>query len=92
MYGGKDGVPPTPLPATDGGSPLENSGSLTGHILSQGAVESDDDDEAPRRNGPRRVMIIISVMVVVLLVGGYFAVTLAHSFIDSVFGNIPGAK
>jgi hypothetical protein len=87
VYGGKGGESPVPFPtATDGGgSPLENSGSLTGHILSQG-VEP-DDDEAPRGAGGRRALVIIAVMVVVLLVGTYFAVTQVHNLIDGVFGG-----
>ncbi|WP_433212863.1 hypothetical protein ACQP00_00825 [Dactylosporangium sp. CS-047395] len=91
VYGGKDGASPLPLPSTGGGSPLENTGSLTGHILSQGTAESDDDEE-PRKSGNGRVFLIIGVMVVVLLVGGYFAVTLAHNFIDGVFGGVSTPK
>jgi hypothetical protein len=91
VYGGKGGATPTPLPADGGDSPLESSGSLTGHILSQGTEES-DDEEAPRKSGNRRVFVIIAVMVVVLLVGGYLTVTLAHNFIDEIFGGVKAPK
>jgi hypothetical protein len=93
LYGGKSGPSASPLPADGGGSPLENSGSLTGHILSQGTAESDDDDdEAPARSGNRRVIIIIAVIVIVLIVGGYLTVTLAQNFIDGVFGGVSSPK
>jgi hypothetical protein len=94
VYGGKGGASASTGPAVGGGSPLENSGSLTGHILSQGTAESDDldDDEAPARSGNRRVIIIIAAILVVLIVGGYFAVTLAQNFIDGIFGGLTPPK
>jgi hypothetical protein len=94
IYGGKDGASASAGPAVGGGSPLENSGSLTGHILSQGTAESDDDDddEAPVRSGNRRVIIIIAVIIVVLIGGGYLAMTLAQNFIDGIFGGLTTPK
>ena len=74
--------------SADGDSPMENSGSLTGHILSQGLQDA-DDDEAPAKSSNLRVVIIIAVIVVVLLAAGYFAVTVARDFMDSVFSGVP---
>jgi hypothetical protein len=88
VYGGPGGTSVSSRPADGGGSPFESSGSLTGHILSQGTEEA-DDDEAPAKSGNLKVIIIIAIIVVVLIVGGYFAVTLARSFMDSVFSGVP---
>ena len=92
IYGAKGGASASTGPAVGGGSPLENSGSLTGHILSQGTAESDDDDETPARSGNRRVIIIIAVIVVVLIGGAYLAVTLAQNFIDGIFSGLTPPK
>lgn len=88
VYGAQGGTQVATGSADGGSSPLENSGSLTGHILSQG-LEDADDDEEPAKSGNLRVIIIIAVIVVVLVVGGYFTVTLARDFMDSVFSGVP---
>lgn len=85
VYGGKDGLSPS-APVDAASSSLENTGSLTGHILRQGTQVSDDDE--PSRDGNRKVMIIIAVILILLLVGGYLAVMFAHNFMDSLFGGV----
>ena len=76
--------------ADGGSSPLENSGSLTGHILSQGTQEADeDDDEEPAKSSNLKVMIIIAIIVVALVAGGYLAVTFSKSFMDDMFSGVP---
>jgi hypothetical protein len=77
--------------ADGGSSPLENSGSLTGHILSQGTQEADEDEDEdePAKSSNLKVMIIIAVIVVALVAGGYLAVTFSKSFIDEMFSGVP---
>jgi hypothetical protein len=90
VYGGQRVTPVATVSADGGSSPLENSGSLTGHILSQGTQEADeDDDEEPAKSSNLKVMIIIAVIVVVLLVGGYLAVTFSKAFIEDMFSGVP---
>ncbi|MET7422394.1 hypothetical protein [Dactylosporangium sp. NPDC005555] len=79
----------TTAPADGGSSPLENSGSLTGHILSQGTQEEDEDDDEPAKSSNLKVMVIIAVIVVVLVLGGYLAVTLSKSFMEDMFSGVP---
>ena len=90
VYGGQPVTPVATVPADGGSSPLENSGSLTGHILSQGTQEADEDDyEEPAKSSNLKVMIIIAVIVVVLVVGGYLAVTFSRSFMEDMFSGVP---
>ena len=89
VYGGQRVTPVAAVPADGGSSPLENSGSLTGHILSQGTQEADDDDDRPEKSSNLKVMIIIGIIVVVLLAGGYLAVTFSKSFIEDMFSGVP---
>jgi hypothetical protein len=76
VYGG---APPAHDPARPPGGPTgyETSGSLTGHILSQG--RSDEDRSA---SGTKAVIIIMIVMGV-LVVGGLAA---AIAWLSGVFG------
>ncbi|MEV0565766.1 hypothetical protein [Dactylosporangium sp. NPDC050588] len=89
VYGGQGVTPVTTASADGGSSPLENSGSLTGHILSQGTQEADEDDDEPARSSNLKVMVIIAVIVVVLVVGGYLAVTFSKSFMEDMFSGVP---
>ncbi|GAA3237497.1 hypothetical protein GCM10010532_076370 [Dactylosporangium siamense] len=90
VYGGQRVTPVATVSADGGSSPLENSGSLTGHILSQGTQEADEDDEEePAKSSNLKVMIIIAIIVVVLLVGGYLAVTFSKAFIEDMFSGVP---
>ena len=62
---------------------LENSGSLTGHILSQGA------DDLPRSKGRTvRVIVFIAIILLVLVGGGFLIATLAQGYINDVFSNL----
>jgi hypothetical protein len=80
----------TTVPADGGSSPLENSGSLTGHILSQGTQVADEDDEdEPAKSSNLKVIIIIAIIVVVLVAGGYLAVTFSKSFMEDMFSGVP---
>lgn len=89
VYGGQRVTPVATVSADGGSSPLENSGSLTGHILSQGTQEADEDDEEPVKSSNLKVIIIIAIIVLVLVVGGYLAVTFSKSFIDEMFSGVP---
>ena len=77
VYGG---APPAHDPARGATGPggYETSGSLTGHILSQGHPDNDDRPS----NGSRAVIIIMIVMGV-LVVGGLAA---AIAWLSGVFG------
>ncbi|WP_327007094.1 hypothetical protein OHA72_07350 [Dactylosporangium sp. NBC_01737] len=90
VYGGQRVTSVATASADGGSSPLENSGSLTGHILSQGTQEADEDDEdEPAKSSNLKVMIIIAIIVVALVAGGYLAVTFSKSFIDEMFSGVP---
>lgn len=89
VYGGSGVTPVATVQPGGGSSPLENSGSLTGHILSQGTQEADEDEEEPAKSSNLKVMIIIAVIVVVLVVGGYLAVTFSKSFMEDMFSGVP---
>jgi hypothetical protein len=90
VYGGQRVTPVVTVPADGGSGPLENSGSLTGHILSQGTQVADEDDEdEPARSSNLKVIIIIAVIVVVLVAGGYLAVTFSKSFMEDMFSGVP---
>ncbi|OLE28664.1 MAG: hypothetical protein AUG44_06805 [Actinobacteria bacterium 13_1_20CM_3_71_11] len=77
VYGGS---PPAYDPARNQGVPsgYETSGSLTGHILSQGRPDTDD-----RSSGGTKAVIIIMVVMGVLVVGGLAA---AIAWLSGVFG------
>jgi hypothetical protein len=91
VYGGQRVTSVATASADGGSSPLENSGSLTGHILSQGTPEADEDDEEdePAKSSNLKVMIIIAVIVVALVAGGYLAVVFSKSFIEEMFSGVP---
>jgi hypothetical protein len=62
---------------------LENSGSLTGHILAQGAA----DRPTPKSRTAK--VILIMVLVFVVLVGvGLLAGTVARDAISNLLGNL----
>jgi hypothetical protein len=79
VYGGAppahDPARPPSGPSAPGG--FETSGSLTGHILSQGRPDTDD-----RSSGTRAVIIIMIVMGV-LVIGGLAA---AIAWLSGMFG------
>jgi hypothetical protein len=61
VYGRGGSVPVAVFPS---GTALENSGSLTGHILSQGAA-----DVPPPKSRTARVIVIIVVILLILVAG-----------------------
>jgi hypothetical protein len=85
-YGGATplgaGQTTTAFPA---GSPLENSGSLTGHILASGRA----DGPTPKSN-TAKVLLIGLVMLAVLVLAGLLAATLAGDVVSDVFGGLIG--
>lgn len=62
---------------------LENSGSLTGHILNQGAA-----DTPPPKARTARVVIIIMIIIVALVVGGIAAAIFAQEAINDLFEGL----
>jgi hypothetical protein len=65
------------------GNPLENSGSLTGHILSQGRA----DGPAPKSN-TAKVLLVGAVLLAVLVAIGLIAATVAGDAVTDLFGGI----
>jgi hypothetical protein len=80
-YGGPAGVGSTM--SMPGGGQLENSGSLTGHILAQGRA----DGPAPRSN-TAKVLLIGAVLLVVLVLIGLLAATVAGDAVTDMFSGI----
>ncbi len=70
-----------------GAPAMENSGSLTGHILSQG-----DEDAPPPKSRTAKVIIIILIILLVLVGGGLAVAFLFQDFITNLFGNFTNAK
>ena len=80
VYGGSSGA--TSLP-----TPLENSGSLTGHILSQGTA-----DLPPPKSRTAKVLVIILGILVVLVGGGLVVAYYFQDFITDLFSDFTNAK
>jgi hypothetical protein len=76
VYGGYHG---------QGDSSLENSGSLTGHILAQGLA-----DNAPQRGRTTKVIVIMSVVLGMAVVIGLLAATVASTTINNLLGGMMG--
>jgi hypothetical protein len=74
VYGSSSAGTRQPLP----GSPLEHSGSLTGHILSQGS------DTPPPRSRTTRVVVIMTVVLSLLVVIGLVIAIFARNALLSV--------
>jgi hypothetical protein len=68
-----------------GDSSLENSGSLTGHILAQGLA-----DNGPQRGRTTKLIVIMSVVLGVAVVIGLLAATVASKTITSLLGGVIG--
>jgi hypothetical protein len=80
VYGGYN-------PNSSANSSLENSGSLTGHILAQGLA-----DTAPQRGRTTKVIMIMSVVLGVAVVIGLLAATVASKTISGLLGGMVGGK
>lgn len=68
--------------AVSGGGSLENSGSLTGHILAQGRADS----AAPTSNNAK-VLVIGLVLLGLLVLVGLLAATMASDAVSNLFGR-----
>jgi hypothetical protein len=62
--------------AVASGSPLENSGSLTGHILSQGRV----DGPAPAANTAKVFLVMALVLGILVAVGALVVLATGDTF------------
>jgi hypothetical protein len=65
-----------------GGSPLESSGSLTGHILAQGYA-----DRPTPKSRTAKVLVIGLVLLGVLVVAGLLAATVASDAVKDLFDS-----
>jgi hypothetical protein len=68
------------------GSPLESSGSLTGHILAQGRT----DGPTPKRS-TAKVLIVMALVLVLLVAIGLLGATVARDTINDLLGGILGS-
>jgi hypothetical protein len=80
VYGGSAGAGSLP-------APMENSGSLTGHILSQGTA-----DLPPPKSRTAKVLLIILGILVVLVGGGLAVAYYFQDFITGLFNDFTNAK
>lgn len=77
--GGTDLAPQTTSLTTS----LENSGSLTGHILAQG-----QKDTPPPKSRTANVVLIILLIMAVLVVAGVAAAAFAGDTVSTMFDNL----
>jgi hypothetical protein len=78
VYGATGSGPAQMTMAIAGGSPLENSGSLTGHILSQGR----SDGPAPAANTAKVFLVMALVLGILVAVGALVVVVTGDTFSD----------
>ncbi|MGV9808608.1 hypothetical protein ACWDSE_23770, partial [Micromonospora chersina] len=81
-YGGTDG-PGFATVALPQGSPLENSGSLTGHILAQGWAE----DAPATRSSNTKVVIVLAAALALLIAISLVVVFLANDALSGITGT-----
>ncbi|WP_433230678.1 hypothetical protein ACQP2H_01875 [Micromonospora sp. CA-248260] len=81
-YGGTDGPGHSTI-AFPAANPVENSGSLTGHILAQGW----SDTPAPRSR-TTRVVIVLAASLGLLVAISVLVVLLANDVMDGLVGNM----
>jgi hypothetical protein len=67
------------------GSPLEQSGSLTGHILAQG-----HQDARPPKSRTARVIVVLILVLVLLSAFGLLVATVARDAINDVLKGLLG--
>jgi hypothetical protein len=78
VYGGAGPGPAQMTMAVASGSPLESSGSLTGHILSQGR----SDGPAPAANTAKVFLIMALVLGILVAVGALVVLATGDTFSD----------
>ncbi|TDB69497.1 hypothetical protein E1165_28395 [Micromonospora sp. KC723] len=66
------------------GNPLENSGSLTGHILAQGWA----DNPTVEKSRTTRVVVVLATSLVLLVAMSVLVVLLAGDAMDGLVGNL----
>ncbi len=64
-------------------NPLESSGSLTGHILSQGSW-----DVPPPKSRTAKVIVVIGIILILLVAGGTALAIFAQDWFNELFGGI----
>ncbi|SCL16709.1 hypothetical protein GA0074694_1728 [Micromonospora inyonensis] len=85
VYGGSatDG-PGFATVALPSGNPVENTGSLTGHILAQGWT----DTPTERSRSTTRVVIVLAASLVLLVAIGLLVVLIANDAMGGLMGNL----
>ncbi|MGK5445632.1 hypothetical protein ACSNN7_27950, partial [Micromonospora sp. URMC 105] len=82
VYGGTEG-PGFATVSFPAGNPLENSGSLTGHILAQGWA-----DTPTERSRTTRVVVVLAASLGLLVAISVLVVLLANDAMDGLVGSI----
>ncbi|SCG62753.1 hypothetical protein [Micromonospora coxensis] len=82
-YGGTDG-PGFATVSFPANNPLENSGSLTGHILAQGWSET----PATEKSRTARVVVVLAASLGLLVAISVLVVLLAGDAMDGLVGNV----
>ncbi|PZF96683.1 hypothetical protein C1I99_16995 [Micromonospora deserti] len=65
-------------------NPIENSDSLTGHILAQGWAETPSD----QRSSTTRVVVVLAASLGLLVAISVLVVLLANDAMDGLMGNV----
>ncbi|MBY8871949.1 hypothetical protein K7640_08855 [Micromonospora sp. PLK6-60] len=82
-YGGTEG-PGFATVSFPAGNPVENSGSLTGHILAQGWAE----EPTTTRSRTVRVVVVLAAALALLVAISVLVIVLANDALDGLFGNL----
>ncbi|MFI9641249.1 hypothetical protein ACIG87_14495 [Micromonospora sp. NPDC051925] len=82
-YGGGTDGPGHSTVAFPAANPVENSGSLTGHILAQGW-----SDTPPSRSRTTRVVVVLAASLGLLVAISVLVVLLANDVMDGLVGNM----
>ncbi|NYT96808.1 hypothetical protein [Salinispora sp. H7-4] len=80
LYGDGSGLSTVVFPV----NPVENSGSLTGHILAQGRTEISNE----QRSSNTRVLVALAASLALLVTIGVVVVLIANNALDGAFQNL----
>ncbi len=80
FYGDGSGLSTVAFPV----NPVENSGSLTGHILAQGRTEASNE----QRSSNTRVLVALAASLALLVAIGLVVVLIANSALDGAFESL----
>jgi len=67
---------------------MEDTGSLTGHIMRISATDTGEFERIQDRSGSRRAILILAIAAVVLIGAGALAMVLTHGSIGQIFTKL----